>query len=211
MTNYYSKLDWEKFIQNAHPLIKDFHKKETKYLKNLSGHVLEIGSGTGRTLKVLSENCSRVIGIDKEKIMVLKSKANIKNLKNVEIHKQNAKNLEFERGYFDYVICMGSTFSNLGKDKVTVLKEMKRVLKKQGKMIISVYNEKALSARLESYSKDELEHTKITKDGIVYSKEGLFSEQFTKEKLQKLFNSSKLKYKITNLNPISYLCICKKN
>ena len=210
MTEYYSILNWDKFIETAHPLLKEWHNKEVGFIKNLSGDVLEIGCGTGRVLKVLAENCNRVVGIDKEQVMVDTAKNNSKNLSSVEIYKQDAKNLKFSDNSFDNVICIGNTFGNLGKNKIPVLLEMKRVCKNSGQIIIGVYNEKALKPRLESYEKDELTHVKITKSGTVYSKEGLFSEQFTKNKLKNIFNKVGLKFEIVELNSISYLCICKK-
>jgi len=180
------------------------------YIRGLSGAVLDVGCGTGRALKVLAKDCKRVVAIDKEQGMVNLAKKKSKNLKNVEVYRQNAKKMKFKNNSFDAIVCIGNTFGNITKDKKAVLLEMKRVCKKKGKIIISVYNEKALKSRLESYKKDWLTQYKVTKTGAVYSKEGLISEQFTKKKLNKLFQKAKLKCKIIDFNPISYLCVCKK-
>ncbi len=211
MKEHYSILNWNKFVKNSHPLLKEWYKKELEFLKNfVFGDVLDIGCGTGRALKVLAKRCNRVVGIDREQIMADASKKATRHLKNVEIYKQNAKKLKFPDDSFDFIICMANTFGNLGRNKVPALREMKRVCKNSGQIIISVYNEKALKPRLESYKKDNLTHVKVTKTGTVYSKEGLFSEQFTKNKLKKIFGKVRLKYEIIELNSISYLCICKK-
>lgn len=208
MVSYYTFLDWDRFVERCSPLLKEYYNKELDFVKNLSGDVLEIGCGTGRILTILAKKCRRVVGIDKEKVMADISKNKLKKRRNVEICKQNAKRLKFPDNSFDFVLCMASTFGNLGRDKLPVLKEMKRVCKLNGKVIISVYNERALKPRLDSYANDELIHVKVTKQGTVYTKEGLFSEQFTKKKLISLFKRLKLKYKIISLNKISYLCTC---
>ena len=57
------------------------------------------------------------------------------------------KKLHFSDDIFDYVICMTNTFGNLGDIKLDVLKEMKRVCKKNGKIFIGVYSEKAFDVR----------------------------------------------------------------
>jgi ubiquinone/menaquinone biosynthesis C-methylase UbiE len=90
--------------------------------------------------------------------------------------------MHFNDNTFDYVICLGNTFGNFGKDKYKILKEMKRVAKKNGKIIISVYSEKALPERIEGYKK-VVKIKKITKEGTVYTKDGLISEQFSKRKI----------------------------
>ena len=210
MVEYYSILNWDKFIKNSHPLLKDWYEKELKFMKNLSGEILEIGCGTGRALKVLAEKCNKIIGIDNEQIMVDIAKKNVSKINKVQIFKQDVKSLKFSKNSFDFVICLGNTFGTFRRNKIPALFEMKRVCKKSGQIIISVYNEKALKPRLESYGKDELTQVKITKTGTVYSQEGLSSEQFTKNKLKKIFKKVGLKYKIIDLSQISYLCICKK-
>ncbi|MBU1121025.1 class I SAM-dependent methyltransferase [Candidatus Micrarchaeota archaeon] len=207
---YFTKFDWDTFIKKAHPLLKEFYNKELEYIGKISGDALEIGCGTGRVLKVLAKNCKKVVGVDESQFMGDKAKRITKHFKNVEIYKQNAKKMKFKDCTFDAILCLANTFGNQGKDKEKALREMKRVSKKGGKIIISVFNEKALGPRLESYKNAKLKSIKITRTGTVYSGSKFFSEQFTKNKLEKLFQKNKLKCKIVDFTPISYLCICKK-
>jgi ubiquinone/menaquinone biosynthesis C-methylase UbiE len=137
--------------------------------------------------------------------MIQKSKQNLSNFKNVKLFLQDAKKLDFDDNSFDYVICMTNTFGDFPDIKTDVLDEMKRVCKNDGKIIISVYSEKSLEIRKSDYEKVGLHITKID-DGIIHTKEGLISEQFTKPQLENLFNSTDLKVEITELNPISYIC-----
>jgi cyclopropane fatty-acyl-phospholipid synthase-like methyltransferase len=77
----YNDLDWDSFVETAPPLLCEIFEKEEDFLKTLSGNVLEIGCGTGRGLIVLAEKCNRIVGIDKEHVMVDASKKKIKNSK----------------------------------------------------------------------------------------------------------------------------------
>lgn len=204
---------WEEYIKNADPLIKDWLKKENLYLrKNIKrgSIVLDVGCGFGRNIKSISAIAKKIIGVDNDKDLFEAIRKKLSKFKNVEVFLENAKRMHFPTAMFDYTICMGNTFGNFGADKLKILKEMKRVTKKGGKIIISVYSERALCIRVKEYKRIGIKIKKI-KDGTIYSEEGLILEQFTKEKLKKIFNSCRLKkIKITELNPISYLCICEK-
>ena len=75
-----------------------------------------------------------------------------------------------------------------------------------GQVIISVYNKKALKPRLESYRVDELTQSKVTRQETVYTTQGLFSEQFTFEKLARSLEKGfgKDYFAINDLTSISY-------
>ena len=100
---------------------------------------------------------------------------------------------------------MGNTFGDMLSTKTKVLSEMKRVVKKGGKIIISVFSENALKERVENLKRAGFKIIKI-KNSNIYTKEGLITEQFTKEKLENIFKKAGLNDKFTKLNPISYIC-----
>lgn len=209
---FFSKPFFEVWLNQAHPKIKDYFEKEIAYLKkNIkpNSKILDIGCGFGRHIEIIADFSKEVIGIDNNSDMIKKSKDRLSNFKNVKLFVQDAKKLDFEDDYFDYVICITNTFGNFPSIKENVLKEMKRVCKNDGKIIISVYNDNALSNRLKSYKKVDLHITKI-RDEIVYTKEGLISEQFSKPQLKELFDKLKLRSKILELNAISFLCELQK-
>ncbi len=209
---FFSKLYFETWLKQAHSKIKDWFQKEKEYLKeNIkpNSKILDIGCGFGRHIEVIADFSKEVIGIDNNSNMIKKAKNRLSNFKNVKLFVMNAQKLNFEDDYFDYVICMTNTFGVFPEIKEDVLEEMKRVCKKEGKIIISVYNDKSLEIRKKDYEKVGLHITKI-ENGIVYTKEGLISQQFTKLQLKQLFDKLKLKSKILELNPISFLCELQK-
>ena len=206
--NFFSKPFFEIWLNQSHPKIKEWFQKEIDYLnKNIqpNSKILDIGCGFGRYIEIIADFSKEVIGIDNNKDIIQKAKNRFSNFKNVKLFLKDAQKLNFENDYFDYIICMTNTFGNFLDIKENILKEMKRVCKKDGKIIISVYNNKALEIRKKDYEKVGLHITKI-KDRIVYTREGLISEQFTKPQLKKMFDKYKLKSKISKLNSISFLC-----
>ena len=203
---------WKGFIQNPSKPVKDWLKKENEYLKKnirKDSIVLDIGIGFGRNIESIVNNVKKFIGIDKSKLMLNFLKDFSKKYPNVEFFNEDAKKMHFEDNSFDYVICMGNTFGDFASEKVIILKEMKRVCKKGGKILISIYSEKALDVRIKEYMRIGIKIKEI-RDGEIITEDGLKLEQFTKEKLTKLFKKAGLKVKIINLNPISYICIAIK-
>src|SRR3989344_8222819 len=194
----YSKPFFENWLNVAPLEVKEWLEKEIKYLKeNIkpNSKVLDIGCGFGRHIEIIADFSKEVIGIDDNPNMIKKAKDRLSNFKNVKLFLQNAQKLDFEDDYFDYVICLTNTFGDFPELKEKALKEMKRVCKKDGKIIISVYNDKALEIRKKDYGKVGLHITEI-KNNIIYTKEGLISEQFSKPQLKELFDKLKLKSKI---------------
>jgi len=213
MNNVWSTSFYDKWVEAASPEIQDLFKKEIDYLKNSikpNSRVLDVGCGFGRHIKILAGFSKEIIGVDNNENMIQKAKQNLPDFKNVKLFLQNAKKINFDNDSFDYVICMTNTFGDFFegdsfKDiRLDVLKEMKRVCKEGGKIILSVFSEKSLETRKKSYEKANLSITKIEK-GIVYGGKVAFS-QFEKPQLEELFNKIDLKVKITELTPISYLC-----
>ena len=213
MNRFFSKPYYDKWVEEAPSEIQNWFKKENEFLKKTvkkNSVVLDVGCGFGRHIKILSKFCKKVIGIDNNKAMVTKARKNLAELTNIEIYSEDAQKLHFKNEFFDYAICMTNTFGTFLNKKLKILREIKRVLKKNGKIIVSVYSEKATDARIKGYKKVGLHIEKI-ENGRVYFKEKHITEQFSKEQLNKIFNSIQLNIRIMELTPISYMCTATKS
>ncbi len=199
---------WKEFTNSTSKLIKDWLIKENEFLKNNitnNSTVLDVGIGYGRNVKAIVNNVKKLVGIDKSAFLL--KEAN--KFSNVELFCEDANKMHFQNDSFDFVICMGNTFGDFAENKINILKEMKRVCKKDGKIFISVYSENAIDYRIKEYERIGIKVSKI-QNGEVFTSDGLKLEQFTKEKLKKIFSEVGLEVEIKELNQISYICIASK-
>jgi len=116
--------------------------------RGATGKALEIGFGSGLFVLKLAaqESGLEVWGIDNDGMLLdgVLQKAADKQLSNVRLAVEDAKDLSFPDGMFDTVICV-NLFLNISFDSmVAVLKEMKRVCATQGKIIFEFRNSRNL-------------------------------------------------------------------
>ena len=105
--------------------------------------VLEIGCGNGFFLEELKDNgFKRVYGIEPGKMSVKKARPDIKKNIKISILKENL----FPKNYFD-IICCFHTLDHIVEPNVFI-KEIKFLLKKNGKVFFVVHNTSSLSAKL---------------------------------------------------------------
>ncbi|MDP0493244.1 MAG: class I SAM-dependent methyltransferase [Fusobacterium sp. JB021] len=110
---------------------KMLHNERYALLKNIEGKVLEIGAGTGVNFEFYSKN--HVIAIDPDEKMIIEAGKKI-NGKNIEIVLASGERLPFNDNIFDTVVITLSLCTIPDPDKT--LKEVKRVCKANGKLLI---------------------------------------------------------------------------
>lgn len=111
-----------------------FGKARAKLFEGLTGRVLEVGVGTGRNISYYPREVA-VIAMDISKNMLSKAKDRAKKLsRDVSFEVSDVEDLSYEDGSFDAVVATG-VFCCV-PDQVRGFKEIKRVLKEDGKIVL---------------------------------------------------------------------------
>lgn len=117
------------------------HEKKAirKYFTKHQANILDLGCGTGRTTWPLHNIGFNVVGVDISEPMIQQARSMFPE---VNFHTGNACKLDFDNQQFDYVL-----FSFNGIDcilpeekRVMALREIHRVLKREGILVFSSHN-----------------------------------------------------------------------
>ncbi len=102
------------------------------------GRVLDVGCGTGVMAGELLARGCEFWGIDPSPNMVRQAEANYANETDAHFSVGAAEQIDFPDGHFDAVVCMG-VLERVG-DEESALRELSRVLKPGGTLIVTVPN-----------------------------------------------------------------------
>jgi len=205
---------WERVLDTASDSYKKWFEEEKEYLtKHITknARVLEVGCGDGRSIKDILNITTNIVGIDHDEKAVTNAKRNFNSYKTIKILKAQAENMPFEDKQFDFVICM-TTFANFADHKQKILSEMRRVLRDDGFIIISVFSEDAFEERMKMYKKLNSPIKEIKGTTVIFNEKigDNISEQFSREQLLKIFNKANLSIVDIRKKGIAYLCKLKK-
>ena len=148
------KQDIDLYYGSSHAFIKYVEKLRLRKITSLielhikkndliDPTILEVGCGTGHVLEEIADRIAtkELIGIDPLDWWLDKAKARLGN--RARLVKGFAEDLPFENNSMDFVICT-EVIEHVIDPKVA-LKELKRVVKNDGLIIISIPNEKLIN------------------------------------------------------------------
>lgn len=110
---------------------------------NKTDTAVDMGCGNGRHLLPCASHCKKAIGIDisRELLAIVQKKLNENNLNNAGLLHSDVVHLPFKNNTVDAVLYIASLHNIKGRDKrIQSLKEVKRILKKDGKALITVWS-----------------------------------------------------------------------
>ena len=155
------------------------------YLSEQSaGRILEIGCGNGRNLLQFAKVGFDCYGIDFSKEMLRYAEEfSRKNKVNLKLKQARAENLPFKDNYFDYVLSIAVLHHLNKEEQGKAVREMFRVLKKEGKAVVSVWNKFNPKFWRFLLKKETLVPWKVDKD--IFSRYYYFFSYFELKKLLK--------------------------
>jgi len=115
------------------PMEMGFSKWRKELLGEAKGKTLEVGVGTGKNIAYYNDEVE-LTGIDFSPKMIEIAKKKAKGMENVQLHVMDAENMDFDDDTFDTIVtsCVYCSVP----DPVKGMKEMKRVLKKGGVLLM---------------------------------------------------------------------------
>lgn len=169
--------------------VKEFNKIIEK------SYILDAGCGNGKNIEYLNKFNHNSIGIDTSTNLL-----KICKIKNLNVINSNILNLPFKDNTFDNIICIAVIHHlKTNEDRIIAIKELIRVLKKKGKLLITVW---ALEQENDSKRK-----FKLGDNNVKFNNENRYYHIFNEETfydLTKDFNVFKLYWEKSNWNVILY-------
>lgn len=164
--------------------------------------ILDLCCGQGRaSLELARRGFSNVEGLDRSRYLIQRAKTqNKKEGLSVKFREGDARKLPYQADTFDTVMVLGNSFGYFEslKDDARVLKEIFRVLKPWGKLLIDVADGEYLKKKFQPRSWEwidknyfvcrerSLSHDKqrlISREVVTHAKKGIVADQFYAERL----------------------------
>lgn len=138
------KHDLDEFYNHPNPIFRYIEKKRINRLIELADiqdtdKVIEVGCGAGHVLEKI--NRGKLYGIDISEIQIKRAKERLGN--KVILQKTPGESIPFEDKFFDKILC--SEVIEHVLDPVALLKEIRRVLKDDGILSLSIPNENIIN------------------------------------------------------------------
>jgi ubiquinone/menaquinone biosynthesis C-methylase UbiE len=121
------------------PLTRELRYLGKKFFPPEKGmHVLDVGCGTGNTLKIYHNEGCNVYGIDSSLAMLNEAKKKLSD--QAELRLENASKMKYSSERFDLVISMLCLHEMPKNMRPKVVSEMLRVIKEDGRVLLIDYH-----------------------------------------------------------------------
>lgn len=136
---------WDSIAKSFDSTRRKPWKQCIEFIETLSNNdtVADIGCGNGRHIFPCSNNCRKVIGLDisRELLCIVKKKLNENKIRNISLIHSDFTNIPIKNDALDAILFIASLHNIRGREnRIQALRELKRVLKINGRAIISVWS-----------------------------------------------------------------------
>jgi len=199
MNQYYEKSLSAERLKKCYDIapksIQNFLQDEIKFIQaKLSPihTVLELGCGYGRVVRELAEYGNRIIGIDNAPDNIRMSEQYLSEFENCNCLFMDANNLEFEKNFFDVVLCIQNGISAFKINADKLIDEILKVMKPNGVAIFSSYSPKFWAERLHWFRLQAQQgligkiDESATGNGIIICEDGFKATTYSEQDFKKL-------------------------
>lgn len=136
---------WDTIAESFDKTRRKVWSECTEFINHLDHqeNSLDLACGNGRHLFPLAKKTKSAIGIDisKNLLKIIQNKIQQKNIKNISLFHANAKDIPLKKNTIDTVIYIAALHNiKFKKNRIKSLKEVRRILKKDGSALISVWS-----------------------------------------------------------------------
>lgn len=204
---YVKKVDgdaYDKFYSKYYDAIH-LNKKRNEYeleeIKKLSkkesgNKILDIGCGTGYSVKIFTDAKYDIVGLDKSEAMISKAESNYPKCE--FINDDFLKSNMFDYDSYSHILCLGKTIYEI-KDKEVFFENCSSILSKDGFLIINLVDRENFKPYVQNKDKDTLydpeKYGKKVNEIIVKFDEN--SEFMSKYKVKDLENNDAIDSSVT--------------
>jgi D-alanine-D-alanine ligase len=211
----YVKADWWRHIFNANYLRTDGDVVEDEDITQKEvdifiaavdmakdSRILDLCCGQGRhAMELAKRGYVNVVGLDRSHYLINRArKINKTNGLNIIFKEGDARKLPFANDNFDFVLIAGNSFGYFDSDKedIRILKEVMRVLKPHGKLLIDITDGKYMQEHFDPRSWEWIDKNYfvcrerslsknldrlVSREVITHVTKGVIADQFYAERL----------------------------
>lgn len=121
--------------KSMHPGGIELTEKIIEKSRLIEGRILDIGCGKGESIKLLKEKGFKSYGVDISEKFIEENKKNISGVEFLNLDLNKTLKLPYDDNFFDGVLV--ECVLNLLEDREAIVKEIYRILKKNGKLLIN--------------------------------------------------------------------------
>jgi ubiquinone/menaquinone biosynthesis C-methylase UbiE len=134
---------WDSIAEEWNEYKKIPSEKSIEFLKNTSGKVLDLGSGSGRHLTKIKDGKMWLVDFSSEMLRLAREKSILKKIP-AEFVQADLSELPFVNEYFDFGISISALHCLQGSEnRKKTIGEFYRVMKKEAEVYVGVWNEKS--------------------------------------------------------------------
>jgi 2-polyprenyl-6-hydroxyphenyl methylase/3-demethylubiquinone-9 3-methyltransferase len=219
MSNYYLSLISGKRLRRCYEIapmrIRQYLHEEINFVKNFvtKETVLELGCGFGRIFPFLHNKVKKIVGIDASADNINLARKLYGNLPNVHFGKMDVQNLTFPDNSFDVILAIQNGLSSFKVDNYKLIIDCVRIIKDQGKIILSSYSDKIWEDRLywfELHAREGLIGSidyDLTKNGEIVCKDGFRADTMSENDFKALLKDFEYDFQIIEVDNSSLFCI----